>query len=93
MKTYICKKCCNFGPGEPCVMHMDKDCLAPTFCPSDDGKYPGAEWEEAAQPAAEEDAESCCTREAGECILKDFGLCGHGCMYYAPALNFNREES
>ena len=44
-------------------------------------------------PAVEEDAESCCTREAGECILKDFGLCGHGCMYYAPALNFNREES
>ena len=46
-----------------------------------------------AHPAVEEDAESCCTREAGECILKDFGLCGHGCMYYAPALNFNREES
>jgi len=59
MRTFICKKCCNFGPGDPCTIHMDKDCPAPTFCPSDDGKYPGADWVEPSQPGIETDAKVC----------------------------------
>ena len=54
--TYKCTKCCNFGPGDPCIIQMDKDCPAPTFCPSDDGKYPGADWNEISQQAVEADA-------------------------------------
>jgi hypothetical protein len=56
MKCFVCTKCCNFGPGAPCKIYMDKDCIPPTFCPSDDGKYPGAEWKEVSQPAVEADA-------------------------------------
>ena len=58
--TYKCTKCCNFGPGDPCIIQMDKDCPAPTFCPSDDGKYPGADWNEISQQAVEADAGNKC---------------------------------
>jgi len=32
---------------------MDKECNSPTFCPSDDGKYPSAEWQESSEPSVQ----------------------------------------
>jgi len=82
MKTFRCTKCCNFGPGDPCVIRMDKDTPAPTFCPSDDGKYPGADWEEITQPGVEADGLQRC-RSLDECTYKKHHGCVD-CIFYNP---------
>ena len=74
MRIFKCTKCCNFGPGNPCIIYMDKDTPEPTFCPSDDGKYPGAEWIEFTEQAVKADAES----------RADCGYCGVSVYEYCP---------
>ena len=70
MKRYKCTKCCNFGPGDPCIITMDRDCPSPTFCPSDDGKYPSADWVDVTEPTDSADMENECSDE--QPILLDY---------------------
>ena len=74
MKTFRCTKCCNFGPGDPCVIRMDKETHEPTFCPSDDGKYPGAEWVDITQPADSLGRATQCLN-CGGFYTNDTGIC------------------
>jgi len=58
---------------------MDKDCPAPTFCPSDDGKYPGADWNEISQQANPPDKLNCACPKDDVDLHPDYkGICA-GC--------------